>query len=409
MKHCIAIMFFFFCAWINIWGQWVPQVSNVTSSLRDIYVFDALTAVAVGSGGTVIKTNDGGATWSAQTSSTTDDLISVSFADGNNGWAVSSSAVYRTVDGGATWAPYTGLDLDLYTSVCFADISTGLVAGIRNVADTEILKTVDGGLSWEELPLSALIFLFDLHFIDAQTGWVVGTGGSIAKTEDGGNDWSWHTTDPSDNLVSVHFADALSGAAVGGQILTYTADGGANWTRQAMDAASQLLAVHVPAPGTILVAGAGGFIQRSTDGGLTWSEQETGTLSSLNAVGFADANVGWAVGYDGTVLKTVSGGASIRPHAPGYKEPAFGGRGVSGLFSFSITGQGKVFSLRVDAVEAMDLLDARGRLVLTSKVTDLEMVWDGNDDNGVPVEAGIYIVRLKSPAGDIQKKIMLTR
>ena len=58
----------------------------------------------MGSGGTILATTDGGETWKAQTSGSTESLNGVSFADAWAGWAVGDGGTtLATDDGGATW------------------------------------------------------------------------------------------------------------------------------------------------------------------------------------------------------------------------------------------------------------------------------------------------------------------
>jgi photosystem II stability/assembly factor-like uncharacterized protein len=60
---------------------------------------------AVGSGGVIISTADGGRTWRPQTSGVGDDLFDVKFFDAREGWAVGSGGtMLHTTDGGVTWA-----------------------------------------------------------------------------------------------------------------------------------------------------------------------------------------------------------------------------------------------------------------------------------------------------------------
>jgi photosystem II stability/assembly factor-like uncharacterized protein len=85
---------------------------------------------AVGEEGTVIASIDDGQTFNAQTSSTTEDLYGIAFADGMHGLAVGNhgAAIY-TADGGSTWSPVpTGLDVYL-GDVTWLDPTTALVAG----------------------------------------------------------------------------------------------------------------------------------------------------------------------------------------------------------------------------------------------------------------------------------------
>jgi hypothetical protein len=55
-------------------------------------------------GGTILRTTNGGATWTEQSSGTTCRLFGVSFTDANTGTAVGrSGAILRTTSGGVTW------------------------------------------------------------------------------------------------------------------------------------------------------------------------------------------------------------------------------------------------------------------------------------------------------------------
>lgn len=70
---------------------WFWQYPNPQGyTLRDIFVFDSVVAIAVGDWGTVIKTTNGGMSWNVQhhAGGTEIDLQSVRFIDKMNGWAV---------------------------------------------------------------------------------------------------------------------------------------------------------------------------------------------------------------------------------------------------------------------------------------------------------------------------------
>ena len=63
---------------------------------------DANTGTAVGSGGTILRTTNGGTNWDTQTSGTESDLSRVSFTDADNGAAVGQfGTILRTTDGGS--------------------------------------------------------------------------------------------------------------------------------------------------------------------------------------------------------------------------------------------------------------------------------------------------------------------
>jgi hypothetical protein len=91
---------------------------------------DANHGWAVGASGTILATGDGGATWTQQTSGTTNTLNAVSFVDTSHGWATGlGGTILATNDGGATWTPQssgTGYNL---VGVSFVDANHGWAVG----------------------------------------------------------------------------------------------------------------------------------------------------------------------------------------------------------------------------------------------------------------------------------------
>ena len=58
----------------------------------------------MGTDGTILATSNGGATWKAQSSGTTETLYGVAFANASDGWAVGQiGTILATSNGGATW------------------------------------------------------------------------------------------------------------------------------------------------------------------------------------------------------------------------------------------------------------------------------------------------------------------
>ena len=66
------------------WQNPLPQ-GNI---LRATAAVDANTVIAVGDLGTILRTTDGGATWTLQSSGTTKRFFGLSFVDANNGTVV---------------------------------------------------------------------------------------------------------------------------------------------------------------------------------------------------------------------------------------------------------------------------------------------------------------------------------
>jgi photosystem II stability/assembly factor-like uncharacterized protein len=63
---CALLFFLCFLSYAQQ-SNWIQQSPpSINFDLNDLYMVNATTAMAVGSGGNIIKTTDGGVTWTAQ-------------------------------------------------------------------------------------------------------------------------------------------------------------------------------------------------------------------------------------------------------------------------------------------------------------------------------------------------------
>jgi uncharacterized repeat protein (TIGR01451 family) len=282
--------------------------------------------------GTIVRTMDGGETWTAQTAPTLESLNGVDFVDANNGWAVGAGGtIVHTNDGGTLWTLQTVATTDEFRGVSFVDASHGWAVclhpthydwmGYEDNWQAAIWSTADGGVTWTQqtLPAGASV-LHSLDFVDAQNGWAVGAKyigddaygdpehrAIVYHTTNGGQTWSEQilSMDLQVTLTAVDFVDASYGWAVGFAHTSSEPDG---------------LTFH------------------TTDGGQTWQRQTPGSfMMGLRDVQFSDRNRGYAVGtgygsaWGPPVWRTMDGGAT-------WEEPIMeqhDGEGLYGLAVFS--------------------------------------------------------------------------
>ncbi|KUK49012.1 MAG: hypothetical protein XD74_0394 [Actinobacteria bacterium 66_15] len=221
--------------------SWFALTPGTSVWLSGVFFLDESTGWVVGDGGTILKSTDGGTTWAAQTSGTTKNLWGVQFVDENNGWAVGIpggygppppgeySPILRTTDGGETWTNHGSLDHQTLQSMYFIDANTGWAAGNDN-----LIRSTDGGVTWEDIrPDETWRLYWTPHFVDANTGWVVGDNGLIMHTTDGGDSWVFQDSGVSTELLDVHFVDATTGWVSGNDgLILATNDGGDTWVAQ---------------------------------------------------------------------------------------------------------------------------------------------------------------------------------
>ena len=131
MKKLFLLIFAMFSINVANSQNWIIQNSGTFNDLWSVCFSDSITGYAVGSGGIILKTINGGADWISQTP-TTQDLYSVYFipAKPNTGYAVGGNeTILQTTNGGTTWSvKHSGTSTVLY-SVYFPDTATGIAVG----------------------------------------------------------------------------------------------------------------------------------------------------------------------------------------------------------------------------------------------------------------------------------------
>ncbi len=205
-------------------ATWQAQWTEPQSIVESVAALSAQTAVAAGynldSGGFVLRTENGGATWTDHAPSLA-AFGALSFLDAQRGWLTGGSQTYKTTDGGKSWslafaAPQFLEDVD------FSDAQHGWVAGWFQT----LYRTEDGGAHWDPVqvdfaPWSGVAtndVIFDVEAIDADTAWIFGSEGLAARTDDGGATWDFESLPESDPYwphQAAFFFDADNGWAGG--------------------------------------------------------------------------------------------------------------------------------------------------------------------------------------------------
>lgn len=244
--------------------------------------------LTVGEHGTVLLSDDQGISWrQAQSVPTTTTLTSVNFVDEKQGWAVGHGGVIiATKDGGENWSLRAGkLDgTEILFSVLFTDASHGMAVGPYGYA----IETTNGGKTWSKREIArgedGERHLNQIFAGPGGTLLIAAEAGMVFRSEDGGRTWA---------AIKVPYKGSLWGglALSDGTLLLYgmrghvlrSVDKGASWTDavagdQSLSGAAQF------SDGTVVLVGLGGGVVRSRDGGKTFEATINAERTSFTAV-----------------------------------------------------------------------------------------------------------------------------
>ncbi len=254
---------------------------GITPIIRSGVFIDSLLGFAIGGGGLILKSIDGGLSWNTQIGGTSAELNSIFFNSPLQGHIGGQDIFLTTSNGGTTWnsIPVTGTIADMF----FFNPDTGFVVGTNPVIGAPpqssfIWKTINGGLSWTVKYFVGSSDIRSIQFINSNIGYAVGYDQKL-KTTDGGETWNYMNLSPDAGTYDVFFTDADTGYVAG---IDYA---GSNQNP---------------------------LIAKTTDGGNNWNYQSISTSVWLFSLYFLNSDIGYVSGFRGgvgpEVHKTINGG-----------------------------------------------------------------------------------------------------
>ncbi len=337
---------------------WISVPVPTIASFRGLSVVDENTVWASGTDGTVIRTIDGGKTWSVLPVPQAEklDFRGIHAFDANTAVIMSSgpaeqgqARVYRTADAGKHW----DLVLEEKTSgaffdaVAFWNTKHGILVGDPVEGHFMLFTTDDGGATWHRVPSKNLPPALEKEGAFAASNscltvegennvWFATGGASVARvfrSTDRGQSWQavetpLHPANASTGIFSLAFRDAQHGIAVGGDyahptaspapnILT-TEDGGRTWQPSPPSDPPGLFFSGVAFQSeTVWAVGSNGMNWRTPEGKWHKRSGDNFNAAAFSASGVA-SGVGWAVGPKGVVSSWNA--APDREDAPGQEK-----------------------------------------------------------------------------------------
>jgi photosystem II stability/assembly factor-like uncharacterized protein len=300
-----------------LWGNPLPQ-GNTLRAMS----FAGTTGYAVGDFGTLLKTTDGGTTWTGTPAGTFTNLTEVQALDANTLVAGGGCVARLSTDGGAS---FSRIILTPVESACPEDSKLAALsfrsadAGYVVSADGAVSQTGDRGVTFAvrvAVPgtkrAGGGAVPTDVLFVSDTKGFATTSDGKIFLTNDGAASWT-PVNDTNRPVNAITMVDDKIGYAVGGQSLFLkTTDGGATWSAKDIGAPApqDLTAIRcVSADVCVATTAQGKQLVRTVDGGSTFTFPSPST-DPLYAAGFASATRLVAVGQSGATVTSDDAGAN---------------------------------------------------------------------------------------------------
>ena len=387
---------------------WSNQSSPSSNALYGVSFSDPSTWVAVGDGGTILRSSDGGLSWALVSSPVADQLRGVSF-HGNVGLAVGIAGhVLRTTDAGLSWTQENRPTTRILFSVSMGnrmDVITG--------EEGWIFVSTDEGLTWTPRTAGTASPLFGVS-VSGDVGVGVGGLGATVNSANRGAGWGLQVLGAGQAaFYATSFVNNSTGWAVGsytptGSLILRSDNSAFTWVLQTAPTTSILFGVSFATFDEGTVVGFNGTIAHTTNGGASWTIQPSGVSQTLNSVSFADPLLGIAVGGQGTILRTSSGGlTSVK--GQGYEQLASTVQlhqnypnpfNPSTKISYHLSQPGKVILKVLNLLgQEVEILDKGSR---TAGVHEVQ--FDGKN-----FPSGVYFYRLESGNFVDTRRMVLAR
>ena len=292
-------------------STWQTFFVGAGARLEDLTFVDDNNGFAVGPGGEVLVTTDGGDVWSFSnpTQRFISRLYAITFSDSLHGFiAGSDGAILQSFDRGYTWSHYDSKLIEgSIDDIFFVSPFTGWFV------QSDLFRTTDGGLSWTASGLSGLR---RLYCFNKNNCWAYGYNGQLVFSSDTGNTWTQQNTGTTTTLSTIGFSNPKLGWLGGSGLLT-TTNGGASWNPVTTPLSRVDKIVTQDSNRVWIYGGVNSY--RTTDGGQNWTHRDP------SAIWFINPDTGWAKNSD-SLFRTSDGGQSwdfLGLHAVSYLNTEF--------------------------------------------------------------------------------------
>lgn len=173
-----------------------------------LFFTDAINGWILGAQSLLLRTTDGGVTWANVTLPVQwHNTYSLAFADINNA-IICGETILRSENGGATWLQEE-VGTHNFTDVVFTSAMNGWMVGEYG----DLYQTKNAGIKWDKIEHAATdVALLAASFPSARYGWAAGKGGVVVKIDNSGESFvaDYETKHPQEHMLQQNFPNPFN-------------------------------------------------------------------------------------------------------------------------------------------------------------------------------------------------------
>ncbi len=393
---------------------WTVQTSGTTQALRCVKALDRFNGWIGGAGGTVLRTTNGGTTWTSvgggrigtNTVYAIDALSpTIAFTTTSpTGW----SHIFRTTNGGTSWDTVYSQANGFIDAIKMYDASNGIAVGDPVDSKWTVLKTTNGGSTWARVATEPAQvgteagYNTSMSTVGTTHVWFGTDNSRVYYTTNAGTSWNFTATAFAAS-VGVGFIDANYGVAGGSSANNAAArstNGGATWVPVTMPGSGSIYGII--GRGTDFWAGRGTLVLHSGNRGVTWDTSFATNIGTYRHLDFAwqGGNVyGWAGSATGGIAYFVGTLTDIDDTPrEGLPQTFALQQNYPNPFNPSTTIR---YALPEMARVNLSIYNVLGQRVaeLTNEVQSAgyySVIWDGRNQSDSQVATGVYFYRIEA-------------
>lgn len=309
----------------NGFGQeyWKQVETPLSLDFNSIFCLDSAHIWIAADSGKILFTSDRGDNWIIQDTGIEESVENVFFLDVYIGYALAlklealsyRSYLIKTTDGGASWTPelYRIENVHLH-SVYFLDSLRGFLGG----SPQELVYTINGGDEWKYSTVydttGAYFPVYNIEFMNDSIGFAVGgyydAAGIFWRTENGGVDWYPYSLS-AEPIFNIHILDSTNLFIVVGDLERFyqveiykSSDLGKSWEFQLNDIYGFITASDFRNDMEIWATlGSDRLAMVSFNQGGKWEYHTMPDSVAVYDVQFIDSVYGFMVGENGSFFK----------------------------------------------------------------------------------------------------------